>query len=128
MAVISTVSHTSPTPESALIAFAEIETFEIIFETFHISRKYENLLRDPHVSVVIGWDTTHHVTLQYEGLAYPVPDKEVEGCIRHFLRKDTPCSEEFLRDVRVRLFRIQPCWLRFSDYTGKPPKIIEHTF
>lgn len=128
MAVISTKSDSSEFPESALIAFAEYGSFEIIFETFNISRKYQNLLQNNKVSLVIGLDHTKLKTIQYQGVAELIPEDEVESSIQYFLDKDTPCTEKILRDNRARLFKITPTWLRYSDYTNGPPRILEFSF
>lgn len=128
MATISTVAPGSSQPESALIAFTQTDKLEIVFETFVNTRKWHNLQKNPHVALVIGWDTKHHLTLQYEGVANPIADNEAEAHIALFLAKDTPCTEKFLHDPRVRLFKITPTWIRHSDYTVKPARIIEQTF
>lgn len=125
MATISTVAQGSAQPESALIAFAETEDLEIIFETFVDTRKWQNLQDNPRVALVIGWNTKKHITIQYEGIATPIPSAKSEKYIKLFLAKDTPCTEKFLRDPRVCLFRIRPTWIRYSDYTNDNPKIIE---
>jgi len=125
MAVISTLQPGSLQPESALIAFAETDRLEIIFESFVTARKWHNLQKNPHVSLVMGWDTDRHITVQYEGRAAALPPRHIERYIQLFLAKDTPCSETFLRDPRVRLFKVTPTWIRYSDYTGDTPRIIE---
>ena len=128
MAVIATNGHGTPFPESALIAFDQYDNFEIVFETFEIARKYDHLMHNNHISLVVGWGTKNHITFQYEGIANPVLPEDKESIIKHFLQKDTPCSEKFLRDSRVRFFKIQPFWLRYSDYTKDNPDIFEHSF
>lgn len=128
MATIATINEHKLQPESALIAFAELDNLEIIFETFIDTRKYHNLQKNGHVALVVGWDTKHHITLQYEGLAKPVNSKDVDIYRNIFLAKDTPCTEEFLLDPRVRLFRISPTWIALSDYTGTRPVVTELIF
>lgn len=127
MATIATV-NAQGSPESALIAFAELPDFGIIFETFVDTRKFNNLKQNNKVAVVVGWDTQNHVTLQYEGKAEPIPDGEVEKYRKIFLQKDTACTEKFLLDPRVRLYTVTPTWLRYSDYTADNPAIIEIDF
>src|SRR4051812_4531992 len=113
MAIISTIAAGSLQPESALIAFTQTDTLEIIFETFVDTRKWHNLQSNPNVSLVIGRDTEHYITVQYEGLVTPAKDsEESERYIQTFLAKNTPCTEKFLRDPRVRLFKIRPAWIR----------------
>jgi general stress protein 26 len=127
LATLSTIGG-GGTPESALVAFLELENFEIIFETFYDARKYANIGKNPAVALVTGWDPHTHITFQYEGKASEIPEKETEAYIRLFLQKDTPCTETFLRNPKVRLFKITPTWLRYSDYTGEAPRIVEYTF
>ena len=128
MATISTIAPGTLQPESALIAFTQTEKLEIIFESFVNTRKWENLQRNPHVAFVIGWDTKKHITIQYEGEAAAITENEVENYIRLFVAKDTPCTEKFLRDPRVRLFKTVPKWIRYSDYTRDSPRIAEIDF
>jgi general stress protein 26 len=128
MATIATVALGSLQPESALIAFAQTDDLAIIFESFVDTRKWRNLQDNPLVSLVIGWDTQTHITVQYEGRASAISTAEIERYTQLFLAKDTPCTETFLRDPRVRLFKVTPSWIRYSDYTGKAPHIIEMRF
>jgi general stress protein 26 len=128
MATISTIDKNGLKPESALIAFAETSNLEIIFETFYATRKYENLQYNKNVALVVGWDMVVHRTLQYEGIAEPIPPQDVARYRSIFLRKKTPCTEQFLLDPRVRLFKIRPLWISYSDYTSPKPHIIELTF
>lgn len=128
MATISAIDANSQKPESALIAFAELDTFELIFETFYETRKYHNLRANNAVALVVGWDTEHHATLQYEGRAFPIPVAEIETYRQIFLRKKTPCTEQFLNYPRVRLYKTVPSWIRYSDYTAGVPRIIEMEF
>ena len=125
MAVISTYDDEAKQPESALIAFAETDALEIVFETDNNARKYANLLSHPAVAFVIGWDLHKYQTLQYEGDAREVREEEFEHYKALILRKKTPCTEEFLRPPKARLFKVRPRWIRLSDYTGDCPVIIE---
>jgi general stress protein 26 len=128
MATVSTIARNSNIPESALIAFAQTDKLEIIFESFVNARKWKNLQSNPHVSLVIGWDTQVHITVQYEGVAKPIPEAERSVYINMFLAKKTPCTEKFLNDPRVRLFKVRPTWMRYSDYTNTKPLILEKSF
>lgn len=125
MATISTVDMGGNKLESALIAFAELNSLEIIFETFYNTRKYNNLRRNDKVALVIGWDMRNYVTLQYEGIARQLTKEEIPKYRAVFLKKKTPCTEQFLFDPRVRLFCVRPTWILLSDYTGRSPKFIE---
>jgi len=128
LATISTIAKGSIQPESALIAFTQTEDLEIIFESFVGTRKWRNLKTNSRVAFVVGWDTKEHITLQYEGVAMPILSSEREQYIQLFLAKDTPCTEKFLRDSRVCLYKVSPTWIRYSDYTHDTPNIIELEF
>lgn len=125
LATISTVGCDSHVPQSALIAFCETESLELVFETFVFARKYANLLANPHVALVIGWDPVTHITLQYEGIAKPIPKSKIKYYQNLFLQKSTPCTEDFVKNPQARLFKVQPTWLRYSDYTKSPAEIWE---
>jgi hypothetical protein len=112
-------------PGSALVAFAQTDDLHLIFETFVDTRKWDNLQLNPYVAFVMGWDISKYITMQYEGVATAVPTNEIEKYTRLFLAKDTPCTESFLRGPRIRLFTVKPTWIRYSDYTGAIPNIIE---
>jgi general stress protein 26 len=126
LATISTVNKKTHKPESALIAFAELATLEIIFITREDSRKYMNLISNKHVSLVIGWDSKQWKTLQYEGDAYAVNKRDYPACKDFFAKKkDTPCTAEFLSSPLMKFFKIKPTWIGFSNFTGEKPHVIE---
>ncbi len=66
LAVISTINN-HDNPESALVGIAVSINLEIIFDTVTTSRKYQNILRNPNVALVVGWED--EITVQYEGHA-----------------------------------------------------------
>lgn len=83
-------------------------------------------MENKHVSMVIGWNPKHWKTLQYEGDAYAINEKDYPRYKTFFAKKkDTPCTEEFLSNTLMRYFKIKPTWIGFSDFTGKKPSVIE---
>src|ERR1700744_2772061 len=54
-------------PEAALVGIAVSVNLEIVFDTVKTSRKYHNILQNPKIAIVIGWD--NETTVQYEGTA-----------------------------------------------------------
>lgn len=129
LCTISTVNNKTLQPESALVAFCELPSLEILFLTLSGSRKYVNLLRNNRAALVIGWeaDPKKWATLQYEGFAFPVSDIDEPKYKEIFLMKEgTPCSEDFFDKLGMRLFKIVPTWIGFSSFPqGKEPKVIE---
>lgn len=128
LATISTANRNTLQPESALIAFAELESLELIFVTREGSRKYVNLAKNSRVALVIGWDINNWQTLQYEGLASAVKKRDYPQCRQLFATKeDTPCTDEFLLNPAMKFFSIKPTWIGFSDFTAEKPSVIELT-
>jgi uncharacterized pyridoxamine 5'-phosphate oxidase family protein len=123
LAVLSTVDGTNP--EAAVIEFSELRTLELIFETNIDFRKYHNLLKNPHVALVVGWDD--HLTLQYEGLASELREPERSQCKAVHLKK-IPDAEIFDEFVGTTYFKIAPRWIRYTDHTDFPRKRFEIRF
>jgi len=120
LAVLSTSSGENH-PEAALIGIAVTEGLEIVFDTVKTSRKYKNLIQNPLVALVIGWDK--EITLQYEGIA-----TELSSESHHRLKeiyfaafKDARDRAETWPDIVH--FKIAPKWIRYSNFNQ--PVLIE---
>jgi hypothetical protein len=121
LAVQASVAPTGA-PQAAVVGFAVTDALEIIFDTVASSRKYRNLLADPRVALVIGWE--NEVTVQIEGLAdVPVGDdlERVRAC--YFIAY--PDGRERLAWPGITHLRVRPTWVRYSDFTQNPPRIVE---
>jgi general stress protein 26 len=113
LAVISTLSNDNK-PEAALVGFAVSPDLEIVFDTVTTSRKYKNILQNPSVAVVIGWD--NETTVQYEGVA-----TELSGDSAAYYKE---IYFEVYKDGRERAetwphivhFKITPKWIRYSNF------------
>lgn len=128
LCTISTVNVDTLQPEAALIAFAELPNLEILFVTLEGSRKYQNMLANNKVALVVGWDRRPEkwATLQYEGFASLVLAQEIGRYKKVFLsKKNTPCSYEFLNKKGMKLFKITPTWIGYSQYNIGNPQVIE---
>jgi pyridoxine/pyridoxamine 5'-phosphate oxidase len=128
LATIATVNNETLQPEAALIAFAELPNLDLLFITLEGSRKHVNLQTNNRIAMVIGWnpDPKRWATLQYEGLASPVNDEEDQKYRKIFSRKkDTPCSAEFLSNPKMKLYKVSPTWIGYSDFIGEKPSVIE---
>jgi len=120
LGIVATISPDQK-PEAALVGIAGTEDLEIIFDTVKTSRKYQNIIQNPNVAVVIGWE--NETTVQYEGLATELIG---EDAIRF---KET--YFEIYPDGRERAetwpglvhFKITPTWVRYSNF--KIPMLIE---
>jgi len=125
LGVVSTVTSDF-LPEAAVVGISENENLELIFGTSRKSRKYYNLLRNPRVAVVIGWESGK--TLQYEGEAVELKDDTGrQAAIETHLAK-IPSAAKYLSDADEAVFKIIPKWIRYSDVSFDPWEVIELKF
>ncbi len=110
------------TPQSALVGFSETPDYELIIGTNKDTRKLRNVLNNPAVSVVIGWDDKK--TIQYEGTARVAGNNELEHYQNIVLAKH-PHSIIHRNDPDERWIIISPKWIRYTDHTQHPPEIEE---
>jgi len=120
-AVEATVTA-SGAPQAAVIGYAATERLEIIFDTLKTSRKYQNILSAPKMTLVIGWDDAQ--TLQVEGVA----DEPTGAALdllkaRYFEVFPDGHEREAWKDIAY--IRVKPTWFRYSDFRAEPPTIIE---
>jgi PPOX class probable F420-dependent enzyme len=125
LAVVSSIADDGA-PQSAIVGHAVTDRLEIVFDTLATTRKAHNLRRDPRVAVVIGgWD--RETTAQIEGVAdFPTGGE---------LDRVRACYFEAYPDGRARMawpgityVRVTPRWARWSDFTQRPPRIVELAF
>lgn len=111
-------------PQAAVVGFAVSDALELVFDTTEDTRKARNLVADPRIALVVGWD--HAITAQIEGVAdFPVgPELErIRAC--YFVAY--PDGRERLAWPGITHVRVRPTWVRYSDYTQDPPRIVELT-
>lgn len=123
LAVIAT-SHRDGTPEAATIDFSVRDDLEIVFDTLEKTRKFENLSKRRSVAIVVGWDD--NITVQYEGEASRVPAPDIAHYQEAHLNS-VPAEREFVEKGAV-IFRVEPRWTRYSDFTKQPPEVFEVHF
>jgi hypothetical protein len=125
-AVQASVS-TAGAPQAAVVGFAVSDRFEIVFDTLASTRKVVNLRRNPRLALVIGGLAPgDERTVQYEGVADEPTGAELERikAVYYLAHPDGPSRLEWPGLVYVRL---QPVWIRYSDYTSDPPEIVQFT-
>jgi general stress protein 26 len=113
-------------PEAALVGIAVSVNLEIIFDTVKISRKYHNILQNPKVALVIGWD--NETTVQYEGMAEILGNDTDAENFKHIYYRAFPDGRE-RADTWPGLvhIKIKPRWLRYSNF-NEPVVIQELEF
>lgn len=108
-------------PQAAVVGVAISDDLEIVFDTVTSTRKYQNLIKDPRIALVIGWD---EVTAQIEGIADFPTGAELER-IRECYFVAYPDGRDRLSWSGITHVRVRPHWVRYSDYTRTPPQITE---
>lgn len=112
--VLSTVSEDNK-PESAVVGIAVTKDLKIFFDTVCTSRKYQNLLKNPSVSFVIGWDNAQ--TVQYKGIAR-IPDESELGELLEIYFSIFPDGRERYETWNdIAYFIVEPKWIRYSDFS-----------
>jgi general stress protein 26 len=121
MAVVSTI-NSGGKPEAALVGIAVSGNLEIIFDTVTSSRKYNNVLINPTVAIVVGWED--ETTLQYEGDAEILGDDVASDNYRQLYFAAWPDGRERAETWPGLVhIKIKPRWLRYSNFNE--PVIIE---
>jgi len=123
-AVVSSVAENN-TPQAALVGVAYTENLELIFDTTSDTRKYDNLVRNPAVAAVIGWDGEQ--TVQYEGMARLLTGSDLKPYQEIYLRS-FPGGTGRAAWEHIAYFVVQPRWIRFSDFNHPSPLIVEFNF
>ena len=109
-------------PQAAVVGFAVSDACEIVFDTLTTTRKASNLAADPRIALVIGWD--HEATAQIEGVV-DFPSGDELARVREVYFAAYPDGRDRLAWPGITHARVRPTWVRFSDYTVDPPRIVE---
>ncbi len=126
LCVISTVSPFKK-PQSALVAFSENQDLSLNIGTYKTARKHRNLQVFPSVSVVVGGFGELKITVQYEGEAREVLLEERDAAIGVHAAKN-PGSLTYASHPDQTYYRIEPTWIRYSDFSGDRENIFEIKF
>lgn len=112
------------TPQAAVIGVVVSDELEVFFDTLATSRKYANLKREPRVALVLGWDLAEGCTLQLEGVADEPVGAELER-LQQLYFAAFPDGVERRAWPAIAYLRVRPSWLRFSDFRGETPRLVE---
>ena len=111
--------------QAALVGIAVTDAFEIVFDTLDSTRKARNLRAQPRVAFVLGgWSAGDERTLQFEGIADEPSGAELER-IKNAYYATWPDGPARATWAGITYFRARPTWIRFSDFTSAPPRIVE---
>ncbi len=119
LGVVSTVSADGK-PESAFVYFIIDDTLNVYFATRAASRKYKNLMVNPHAAFVIASEHPPQ-TIQIEWAAAVVTDSEEQRTL--FPELISILSEggyvrplNHMMDSELMFMKITTSWARFGDF------------
>ncbi len=124
LAVLSTVTPDNKS-QSAVLEFGETDDLELIFDMFKSSRKYNNLIKNKNVSIVIGWDD--NITVQYEGVAEELTGEKAKKYKEAYWKKN-PEAKRWENREGIIYVKVAPKWIRYSDLNQNPWHILEIKF
>ncbi len=124
LAVIATTTPTGQ-PEAAVIGIAVTEELEVVFDTLNSSRKYQNIVQNPKVALVIGWDA--ETTVQLEGEAVELNGPEAEKYKEAYFAVYPDGRERAANWPGLVHFVVKPKWVRYSEF-GEPAVIEDMSF
>jgi uncharacterized pyridoxamine 5'-phosphate oxidase family protein len=114
-AVLSTVTKDN-LAEAALVGIGVTTDLKIIFDTVRTSRKYKNLIENPSIAFVIGWDNEQ--TIQYEGNARVPTANELDKLLETYFSFFPEGKERKENWKDVVYFCVTPKWIRYSDFNS----------
>ncbi len=111
-------------PQAAVVGFGVSDGCELVFDTLTTTRKYRNLVADPRIALVVGWD--HEITAQLEGVVdFPAGDELAR--VREVYFAAYPDGRDRLAWPGITHARVRVTWARYTDFTKAPPLIVEMT-
>jgi len=121
--VVSTVTP-DRRPEAAVVGIIVTPDLRIFFDTLTTTRKYQNLLKNPAIAVVIGWDD--ELTLQLEGTARVPQGDELQALLELYYVKFPDGKDRNQNWPDIGYIVVDTKWVKYSDFNV--PEIIEATF
>jgi hypothetical protein len=123
-ATIASVAATGAA-QAAVVGVVVSDELEIFFDTLETTRKAMNLRARPRAAVVLGSVAADaKVTVQVEGVADEPRGTDLEELKELYFHRflDGPTRQAWKGLIYVR---VRPTWIRMSDYSADPPRIVE---
>jgi general stress protein 26 len=113
--------------QAAVVGIAITDRFEVVFDTLDSSRKALNLRANPSIALVMGGLMPgDERTVQYEGVADLPGGEELER-LKQVYYAVYPDGPSRLSWPGLTYVRVQPRWIRYSDFGQPTPLIVEFT-
>lgn len=109
--------------EAAVMAHTAKDNGTLLMSTESTTRKWQNLLGNSNVAVVIGGfanDPTVQINGTFESL-----EGTAEQEAKEYMLKIHPELESYFDSPESRFFAVKPTWARYSDSSQSPPEVVE---
>ena len=115
----------SGTPQIAVIGGVVSDRFEVFFDTLESTRKAVNLRNNPAIALALGptSDATER-SAQLEGTADEPRGDDLKRLLDLYFDR-FPDGRDRQRWPGITYFRVVPVWLRYSDFSIRPPLVME---
>ena len=110
--VVATVT-TEKHPEAAVVGVITMPDLRIFFDTSNVSRKYQNILSNPNIALVVGWDNEQ--TAQVEGTARVPTGNELNELLNVYFQS-FPDGRERQSWPDIAYVVIDVSWVKYSDF------------
>jgi uncharacterized pyridoxamine 5'-phosphate oxidase family protein len=124
-------TNSNQMPQSAVVEYMVTDNLEILFNTFSDKRKYKNITEKPNVSFVVGWTWEENITIQYEGVAHELTGAQLLKYSGMYF-KNLPSAKQFAEVFKhlgsLAFFKVEPKWIRFSNFSKEPWEVFEVNF
>lgn len=122
LCVMATVNKDNQ-PQCAVLAYVVHEDLSLTLSTHNTTRKWENIEHNQEVAVTFGWNFAQP-NIQYEGIAQKVMQGKDYTWHEELYFKEHPELSQFKGPETV-FIKINPRWIRLSDFSAHPPSITE---
>lgn len=103
-------------PEAATVLFAVDDEATFYFGTSEKYRKYQNLLVNKKVAIVVGVSGKDPKSAQAEGEVEMIEGEAEITKTKEFFAERNPAMKPFL-NWPLKFFKVKPLWLRWLDET-----------
>jgi len=113
LAVVATVSPMQH-PEAAVVGIVTTPDLKIFFDTSNTSRKYQNIMSNPTIALVVGWENEQ--TAQLEGTARVPTGTELNELLNTYFQS-FPDGRERQSWPDIAYIVIDIKWVKYSDFS-----------
>jgi len=112
-------------PQAAIVGVVVSEKLEVFFDTLGSSRKANNLRKSRFAALVLGPAAAGSAqTVQMEGHADEPTGADLHRLLELYFAR-FPDGRDRQRWPGITYWRIRPTWIRYSDFSVQPPRIVE---